>query len=200
MNGTAQGRATESEPQISYEWPEAMDSGLGGHVLELYNDSIRTDDILGYQQPLRPDEGRQVIARLGEAMTRREKYFFGIYSHTRLIGMALLTPNLLPNCRHMVEWSKGIIHSSFRGRGVLQPALKALAARCAVMGWEIVTLDVRADSRSHRIWSLAGFQEYGRLPDYARIGARSYAGVYMYARASDIGHDLGGFAGERHAG
>jgi len=184
---TPQQTSTPAALQITYGWPEAMNAELAAGVLELYDDSIRTEDILGYQCPLTPDEGERVIARLAEAMRRREKYLFGIYSHAHLIGMALLTPSSLPNCRHIVEWSKGIIHSTFRGRGVLQPALKALAERCCHMGWDIITLDVRANSRSHKIWSIAGFQEYGRLPDYARIDGKSQAGVYMYASVSDIG-------------
>jgi RimJ/RimL family protein N-acetyltransferase len=177
---------TTRPPAITYHWPTAMDAALGIGVIELYNDSIRTEDVLGYQSLLTPDEGRKVIERLSQAMSRKERHFFGIYSHSRLVGMALLTPNGLPNCRHIVEWSKGIIHSAYRGRGVLQPALIALAQHCRAVGWDIVTLDVRANSRSHKIWSLAGFQEYGRLPDYARIDGESRAGVYLYAQVDDI--------------
>jgi RimJ/RimL family protein N-acetyltransferase len=172
--------------EINYRWPKEVDAELAAGVLDLYDDSIRTEDILGYQNTLTRDEGEHVIARLAQSMSQREKYFFGIYADTRLIGMALMTPNALPNCRHIVEWSKGIIHSAFRGRGILQPALEALADRCGLMGWDIITLDVRANSRSHKIWSLAGFQEYGRLFDYARIDGKPQAGVYMYAKVSDI--------------
>lgn len=172
--------------EVEYRWPPNVDDDLASSIVALYNDSIRTEDLLGYTEPLGAEAGRNVTMAIDGAMRRGEKHFFGIFMHARLIGMALLTPSSLPNCRHIVEWSKGIIHSRYRGSGVLKPALHALGQRCQEMGWDIVTLDVRAESRAHRIWSLFGFQEYGRLADYARVGGRSRAGAYMFVTAGDI--------------
>jgi hypothetical protein len=61
-----------------------------------------------------------------------------------------------------------------------------MAARCLEMGWEIVTLDVRANTRSHRLWSAIGFREYGRLADYARINGERRAGAFMFADAHEL--------------
>jgi hypothetical protein len=181
------GQATSAlRAQIQYHWPQCTDEVLAADIVSLYNDSIRSENVLGYTQPLNAESGHQVTMAIDGALRRGEKHFFGIYKGSDLIGMALLTPNLLPNCKHIVEWSKGIIHSRYRGSGVLKPALYALGLRCIQMGWEIVTLDVRAESRAHRVWSLFGFREYGRLADYARIDGRPQAGAYMFATAADI--------------
>jgi hypothetical protein len=171
---------------IEYRWPRNLDDDLAAAIVALYNDSIKTEDVLGFTQPLTDGPARIVTAAIDGALRRGEKHFFGIYMRAELIGMALLTPNALPNCSHIVEWSKGIIHSEYRGSGVLKPALYALGLHCREMGWDIVTLDVRAESRAHRIWSLFGFQEYGRLADYARIQGRAQAGAFMFARVADI--------------
>jgi L-amino acid N-acyltransferase YncA len=171
---------------IEYRWPGTIGEPLGAQVIALYNDSIRTENILGYVEPLSEQTGREIIERMDESVRRREKHFFGLFREELLIGMALLTPNSLPNCRHIVEWSKGIIHSQFRGRGLLKNAMSAMAARCLEMGWDVITLDVRAGSRSHELWSALGFKEYGRLPDYARIGGVAQPGAFMFAAAKEL--------------
>jgi GNAT superfamily N-acetyltransferase len=181
------GRMSESlVSRIDYRWPQSVDEELAASIVALYNDSIRTESILGFTAELSDEAGRNVTDAIAGALRRGEKHFFGIYAGVALIGMALLTPNSLPNCRHIVEWSKGIIHSRYRGSGVLKPALHALGKRCKELGWAIVTLDVRAESRAHQIWSLFGFQEYGRLGDYARVDGRSHAGAFMCTTVDNL--------------
>ena len=172
--------------QIDYRWPSAIDERLGAQVIALYNDTIRTTNILGYVERLSGDAAREVIERMDESVRRREKHFFGIFFQEQLVGMALVTPNTLPNCRHIAEWSKGIIHTQLRGRGVLRRAIAAMAERCLKMGWEVITLDVRVGSRSHAVWSALGFKEYGRLPDYARVDGVTHSGAFMFAAAKDL--------------
>jgi RimJ/RimL family protein N-acetyltransferase len=175
---------------INYRWPAGIDERLGQEVIALYNDAIRTETILGYTQSLSAQEGRRIVGRIDESVRAGDKYFFGIHHGERLIGMALLTPNVLPNCRHIVEWSKGIIHSRYRGRSVLKRAIFAMAQRCREMRWDVVTLDVRADTRAHRLWSALGFREYGRLADYARVNGVAQAGAFLFANTDDLLRDL----------
>jgi L-amino acid N-acyltransferase YncA len=179
---------------LRYKFPERISPLLGAQVIALYNDSIATENVLGYTQPLDPPIGMQVTQRLDESVRRGDKQMMAIMLDERLIGMGLLTPNALPNCRHVVEWSKGIIHSEYRGRGVLQPALYVMAQHCVRRGWDLITLDVRVNSRSHRLWQSFGFEEYGRLQDYARIDGRVEAGAYLHVYATDLASRLSAYA------
>lgn len=180
--------------ELEFRWPDAIDATLGDAVIALYNDTIQTQTILGYTETLTPAQARNVMERMDESVRRREKYFFGIHHRERLVGMALLTPNSLPNCRHIVEWSKGIIHTEFRGRGVLRCSLLALSRQCAAHGWERIILDVRAETRAHHLWVEMGFSEYGRLQDYARVDGVSHAGAYLYAPTQHLIARLSGAA------
>jgi hypothetical protein len=171
---------------VEHRWSPAIDAALAAQVVGLLNDSIRTENVLGFCEPLTPEEGRRIVAKIDGAVRNGEKHFFGVHHGEQLIGMALLTPNQLPNCRHIVEWSKGIIRSDCRRHGVLRGAVHAMASRCVEMGWEIVTLDVRAGTRQHRLWAMLGFREYGTLPDYARIAGTTHAGAFMFAAAQKL--------------
>jgi RimJ/RimL family protein N-acetyltransferase len=172
--------------EVEYRWPTAIDAPLAAEIVGLFNACIRSEDLLGFTEPLTSDAGRQVVGKLADAVRAGDKHLFAVQHRQQLIGMALLTPNSLPNCRHIVEWSKGIIRPDYQGQGLLRAAVHRMATRCVEMGWEIVTLDVRAGTRQERLWSRAGFREYGRLEDYARIQGSARAGVFMYARADRL--------------
>lgn len=172
--------------EITYRWPEQLGDQLGRDVIALYNEVAKTEDILGYPSVVSEGEGTAIVSSINGALHRRETKFFGIFSASHLIGMALLTPNPMPNCRHIVEWSKGIIHPNFQGRGILRSSMIELTNACLADGLELITLDVRENSRAHRLWMGLGFQQYGRLPDYARIRGSSKPGVYLYASGREL--------------
>ena len=49
-----------------------------------------------------------------------------------------------------------------------------------------MTLDVRENTRAHKLWGRMGFVSFGVLEDYARVGETSHRGHYMTQRVSDL--------------
>ena len=100
--------------------------------------------------------------------------------------MVLLTANGQPNCRHLAEISKCIIHPSSRGRGLLSVGFQHVLARCRVRRIDVVTLDVRKGTRAEQLWLALGFRPFGELNDYARTDGKTHAGTYLYASVDDL--------------
>jgi ribosomal protein S18 acetylase RimI-like enzyme len=175
-----------NDPGVRFEWPSRLDEPTRAQVIDLYNAVIEHEDILGYPCRLTGRQADSISASLAGAVAAGDVRFFAVRAAADLIGMALLTPNRLPNCAHIVELSKGIIHPDRRGRGVMEAALLEIAAVCQTGGLDIITLDVREHCKSHRLWRNVGFREYGRLEDYARTGGVAHAGVYMFTRTADL--------------
>jgi pyrroloquinoline quinone (PQQ) biosynthesis protein C len=98
----------------------------------------------------------------------------------------LVTPNTMPNCRHIAELSKGIVHSAHQKGGIVKAAFLEIVRHCESRGIELLTLDVREHSAPHRIWEGLGFRQYGRLEDYARDDGRSVAGVFLCQTTADL--------------
>lgn len=170
----------------AFEWPEMLEQSRGPQIVALYNAVIRSQSIIGYRDPISPTEGQVISQALSEAVRRRDKHLFLVTQGEEIVGIVILTPSSLPNCRHLVELSKGIIHPAHRRNGLLRRAFLEVALRCRELQAERILLDVREGSRSHRLWSHLGFEAFGRLEDYARVDGVSHPGVYMQQATIDL--------------
>lgn len=171
---------------LRYDWLPEIDGTTAGEIVELYNSALQTETIIGYAEPLAPEAARKVVEELASSIRERRQDFFAVRSESKLVGMALLTPSSLPNCRHRAELSKGIILGEWRGQGIVKTALAEIARHCLRRDISMLTLDVREGSRAHRLWEALGFQPYGRLEDYARVNGAPFPGLFMYIAAERL--------------
>jgi hypothetical protein len=51
---------------------------------------------------------------------------------------------------------------------------------------DVMILDVRSDGKAEKLWRRFGFQEYGRMEDYARVRRRIITGYYLRAYIKNI--------------
>jgi RimJ/RimL family protein N-acetyltransferase len=171
-----------------FTWLSELPAERWPQLVALYNEVIATEDILGYQQALSAAEGAAIAEGLARSIREGSVEFLAIDDDAtgRLIGMALLGSNKLPNCAHRAELSKGIIAPAYRGHGVMELALLSIAEHCIERQIDLIHIDVRQNSRSHRLWAKVGFQQYGILEDYARTAKGRFAGVYMFIESRTL--------------
>lgn len=164
---------------IQYAWPTSIDAKTGAGIVALYNDAIKHTDVIGYKQALDEAQGKALIADLQDAVQRGGTALMVISDGDQCIGMVLLSSSDMPNCRHIATLSKGIIRSDYQKRGLVRDAFLSISDYCDANGHTLIMLDVRENSRPHRLWQSLGFTEYGRVDDYARVDGVSHPGVYM---------------------
>lgn len=164
---------------VQYSWPTSIDTGTGAGIVALYNDAIKHTDVIGYQNALDEAEGEALIADLQDAVQRGETALMVISDGDQCVGMALLSSSEMPNCRHIATLSKGIIRSDYQKRGLVRDAFLSISDYCDANNHTLIMLDVRENSRPHKLWQSLGFTEYGRVADYARVDGVSHPGVYM---------------------
>lgn len=171
---------------VEIAWVKEIDARLAGEIRALFNAVLETEDVIGFPGPLADGEGESFFdgIRLDVRLGRKHALF--VRSGGELVAMVLLSQNGQPNCRHLGEVSKCMIHPRHRGRGILEAGLRALRARCDELGVEVLTLDVRKGTRAEALWRRLGFLPFGELPDYARVGGRTEAGVFMWAPVASL--------------
>lgn len=169
-----------------FDWPGRLDAADREGVAALYNAVNRTESLIGFPRELTREEGACITERLDDDLRRGRCELMLIRSHEAVVGMVILSTSALPNCKHIVELTKGIIHPDQRATGLLRCAFLEVARHCKERGLERVVLDVRENSRSHQIWSYLGFREFGRLEDYARVDGNVFSGVYMHQSVDDL--------------
>jgi pyrroloquinoline quinone (PQQ) biosynthesis protein C/L-amino acid N-acyltransferase YncA len=170
---------------IRFEWPNSVDN-LHSGIVGLYNDAIAQTTGIGYAAPLGEHEGRAVVDGISTALDKGDIAVFAGFDGDDMVVLALLQASTMPNCKHIANLSKGIIRSDYQKNGLVRDAFSAIADYCLEQGHELITLDVRENSKAHHVWKSIGFNEYGRLQDYARVDGIAHAGVYMSQTASDL--------------
>ncbi|HDS1512130.1 GNAT family N-acetyltransferase [Stenotrophomonas maltophilia] len=164
---------------VQYSWPTLIDMAAGAGIVALYNDAIKHTDVIGYQAALDEAQGAALIAGIQGELQRGETALMLIRDGEQCVGMVLLSWSDMPNCRHIATLSKGIIRSDYQGRGLVRDAFLSISDYCDANNFTLIMLDVRENSRPHKLWQSLGFTEYGRVNDYARIDGVSHPGVYM---------------------
>ncbi|MDH0866226.1 GNAT family N-acetyltransferase [Mitsuaria sp. GD03876] len=163
----------------SYYWIEVIDARIAGQIVELVNSTVADGGTLGYERALTPHQQVQFIAGLRDGLASGRTHLLLGHVDGRPAFMALLHLNAMANCRHRAELAKGVVHPDFRGLRFVQLAFREITRRAERLGVEQLVLDVRENTRAHRLWQFFGFETYGVLDDYARTDGAVHRGHFM---------------------
>jgi L-amino acid N-acyltransferase YncA len=170
---------------LRWSWPTNLASwedDLG----DMLAGSVADDGILGYATEVTPGERKGFADSLAWQVAQGSGHVLLGQDADGIAAMCVMKTNSMPNCRHIAEVSKAYLRPRVRGTSAVYQLAEAVCARAAQLGVELLAIDVREDSKAHRVWTKLGFTTYGILDDYARVDGRSYRGHYMRHRTSDL--------------
>ena len=182
--------ALNKVPNVKLRWLDEINGKTGAGILKVMNNVLKYETTIGFPGPLEQPEGERIIDNLSEDVKAKRAYVLIAEQGEDVVGQLILTPHRLPNCKHLVELSRGIIDPSFRGAGLALNAFKEIAKKCDEIGGEVIYLDVRAGTVAAELWKSFGFVPFGRLTDYARVNGRRYQGLYMSQKVSSLKEQL----------
>ncbi|VEL98344.1 pyrroloquinoline quinone (PQQ) biosynthesis protein C [Alteromonas sp. 76-1] len=165
-------------------WLNNITQEQGKMIIDLYNDTLKTEPIIGYQEEISEQRGKEIVDELNHSLAKNKIELFTIFSGPDIIGMAVLTKSSMPNCEHTAEVSKGIIRSDYQKQGIMKHAFLNIAQRAKAAGIDVLTVDVRKNSKAHMLWESIGFKPFGELKDYARVAGKSNPGLYLYTETN----------------
>jgi ribosomal protein S18 acetylase RimI-like enzyme len=170
----------DDELRYEFTWLTQADQRSIAEVIDLIETVSATDPFIGL--PTRPstEDITQLSAKLVGGLASGQTHLLAVRdSGGRVVGCVAMNRALTANQRHIGELTTGAVHPDCRGRGVVTVSFAEIVRRCEQVGIELLKLDVRAGIKAEQLWRSYGFEEYGRLADYGRIGDESYAGIYM---------------------
>jgi acyl-CoA synthetase (AMP-forming)/AMP-acid ligase II/acyl carrier protein len=176
--------------RLAWSWPSRVDAELRPQLLALLDRVLAVDDTVGFPGPLTAAEADRVIDALDRDLGQQRCQVLVAQLDGRVVGQCTLVPNGSPNNRHLGSIFRAMIDPDLRTANLLPAACGHIVERCRALGVEILCIDTRVGSRAARLWQALGFQDYGRLPDYARVGATRYDGLYLYQRVEDLARTI----------
>lgn len=164
---------------VKLRWIQEIDEKIASGLSALLNRVLERETTIGFPGPLDPASGLLLISQLNEDLKAGRRHVLIAEKGNTVLGQVILSPHHLPNCRHLVELSRGVIDPSYRGAGLALSAFQAIAEKCEELNGDVIYLDVRAGTMAAELWKSFGFVPFGKMPDYARVGGRRYQGLYM---------------------
>jgi len=176
------GPLEELAASVKVVWPEILTSELQESILHLTNKILEKEDTIGFSAPLNEQEGSREISKLANAVESGDIHLLLLQKTdtSEIIGHLILSPSKLPNCLHIAEISRAMVHPDYRGFSAILLGMYEVLHKCEALNVEIIQLDVRANTRIHRLWEGLGFRTIGLMEDYARVNGESYSGCFMY--------------------
>src|SRR5579872_4642953 len=108
--------------RITLRWLDSLSANEQEKVFHLTNAVIAQDDTIGFAEPLSYLQGMAVAASLALDVRVGRRCVLVAETGQEFVGLVILTQNGLPNCKHIAELTRGIIHPRFRGQGILEHA------------------------------------------------------------------------------
>lgn len=112
------------------------------------------------------------------------RVMFGAERGDTMVGTVQLLTAMPPNQQHRCEVAKMIVHPSARRLGVGRSLMARAIEHVSELGKTLITLDTRTGDAAEPLYTSAGFQVAGIIPDFAwdPDGQARHATTYMYRR------------------
>lgn len=146
-------------------------------------DSVQNGAAISFMQTITPTEAEDFwLTKVKSAVTSGDTRLFGAFVGDRLIGTVQLILAMPPNQPHRAEISKMIVHPDGRRQGLGKALMTTALQTAQQCGKTLVTLDTRSGDVSEALYRQVGFQEAGKIPEYAfdPDGKTRHATTYMY--------------------
>jgi ribosomal protein S18 acetylase RimI-like enzyme len=180
-------------------WVAAGESAALGEVIDLVSIVSRDEPFVGCPSSPSDVDLKVLTGRLASGLRSGNTHVLTVRDAAgSVIACVAMTRPATANQRHIAELTTGAVHPAHRGQGVVTAAFGELVAQCERLGIDLLRLDVREGIKAEKVWRGYGFEVYGRLADYGRLGGMSYAGLYMAQPVAHLKATIGN-RGHAHA-
>ncbi|WP_019645144.1 GNAT family N-acetyltransferase [Novispirillum itersonii] len=180
---------TQSPPVVPAEtltavWltAEGLEAALMDYV-DLLAACIDGGASIGFLLPVAQSRLEQYWRAVAVAVAADERRVLGLCLDGRLAGSVQLGLSMPQNGAHRVDLGKLLVHPWARGRGLSRLLMQAAEGEARRLGRSLIVLDTEEGSLAESLYPRFGYQEAGRIPDYAcNPGGTLHPTVLFYKR------------------
>ena len=132
--------AGSAAADVQLRWLREVDPRLGSQILRLMNRTLEEETTIGFPGPIDDETGHALMRQSHEDVKSGHRHVLIAEKNGIVVGQLILTPNSVPNHRHMVELTRGTIDRSFRGGGLALRAFAEIAKKCEELQREVICL------------------------------------------------------------
>lgn len=145
---------------------DAFDAAIGDLAVVL-SDCVNGGASVNFTLPFTVDDAARYWRSIAPDVRLGTRIMFAARTGGRVVGTATLVPATQPNSPHRAEVAKMLVHRDARGIGLGSRLLAAVEAEALRLGRPLLLLDTEAGSDGERLYRRCGWEEWGRVPEYA---------------------------------
>jgi hypothetical protein len=166
-----------ARPPLELDWITELSDADLAQMTRILDVVAVTTGTNGFAEPLDEEQAAALASKIRYGLRAGTLHQLMVRAGGEVVGIVTLETCSQPTRHHIVEIRRAAVPPRERGRFFLTGWVEVLR-RCQAMGWELAQIDVSEDGPI-ALWERMGFRTFGRVSDYARVGARKLEGFYM---------------------
>jgi GNAT superfamily N-acetyltransferase len=150
---------------------EALDAAAAAsaerRLAEILVACVNAGAAVSYLPPLAVESARGFWRTVSGDVAMAKRLLLVAWVDGRMAGTVQLDLGTPANQRHRAELAKLLVHPDFRRAGIGRALMQRAEQAARGIGRTLLTLDTRAGDAGEALYRELGWQEGGRIPDYA---------------------------------
>ena len=137
-------------------------------------DCVEGGASVSFMQPMTPDKATRFWAMVAAGVAQGERALLVAEDSSGIVGTVQLILALPENQPHRADVAKMLVHSRARRRGVAQRLMEAVEKVARDEARTLLVLDTVTGTTADRLYTRAGWQRVGEIPNFARMPDGAY--------------------------
>ena len=150
-----------------------------GELAQVLRDCVEGGASVSFMAPLSIEKAVAFWERVADAVDRGQTALLVASRDGAILGTVQLILALPENQPHRAEVAKLLVHRDARRRGIADALMQALEGEALKRGRVLLTLDT-ANPDAERVYQRLGWQQCGRIPDYALYPDGRFCDTVVY--------------------
>jgi GNAT superfamily N-acetyltransferase len=142
-------------------------------------DCVEGGASVSFMLPLTMDKARTFWQQVAQGVARGERALFAAFDEAGVVGTVQLIIAQPDNQPHRADLAKMLVHRCARRQGAGAALLQAAENHAQASGKTLLVLDT-ASPDAERLYTRAGWQSVGVVPDYALLPGGGYCDTRFF--------------------
>jgi acetyltransferase len=146
----------------------------------LLDDCVTSDASVGFLAPLAPQEAERYWQQVAEDVESGHRELLLMLDGDRVTGAVQLSLCGKANGIHRAEVEKLMVDTRYRQRGIGKALMQEVERQARARQRSLLVLDTRTGDPASMLYRSLGYQEAGRIPNFAINSDGSLAGTTIF--------------------
>jgi len=136
-------------------------------LAEILSACVDAGASVSFMPPLAREAAAGFWRRKAAEVAQGKRVLLAAWADGVLAGTAMLDIDMPPNQPHRADVQKVLVHPDARRRGMARALMDAIEAEARLERRDLLVLDTKEGDAAEVMYRTAGWQEVGRIPDFA---------------------------------